>query len=82
MPKRGELATRYNGLVCGEACVRIAREIDLGSVLQLDSSAAPGGKPNPSALEDGLEALVAGVYRDGGIGAARRLVSPALGELP
>ena len=70
----GELTRRYNALVRGETCVRVAREIGLGSVLLLDSSAAPGGRPIPSALEDGLEALVAGVYRDGGIEPARRLV--------
>ena len=71
----GELATRFNALVCGETCVLVAREIGLGTVLLLDGSATSGGEPISSALEDGLEALVAGVYRDGGIEPARRLVN-------
>src|SRR5688572_32594812 len=47
----GELARRYNRLVRGEACARVARSIGLGSNLILsDSEAGSGGRAKGTIL--------------------------------
>ncbi|MDE2791956.1 MAG: ribonuclease III [Paracoccaceae bacterium] len=71
----GILAVRFNALVRGETCVRVAEGIDLGAVLRCDQSVRNAdGQPTPSALGDGLEALVAAVYLDGGFEQAAAMV--------
>lgn len=71
----GVLAPRYNALVRKEACADVARDIGLGAVLKLGKSEmVSGGRRKEALLGDGMEALIAAVYRDGGFSAARALI--------
>jgi len=71
----GVLAPRYNALVRKEACADVARSIELGAVLKLGKSEmVSGGRRKDALLGDGMEALIAAVYRDGGFSAARDLI--------
>ncbi len=71
----GQLAPRFNALVRKEACADVARELGLGEVMKLGrSEMMSGGRRKEALLGDALEALIAGVYLDGGFEAARAVV--------
>lgn len=71
----GELARRYNRLVCGEACAKVARAIGLGAHLILsESEADSGGRNKTTILADAAEALLGAVFIDGGFDKARAVV--------
>ena len=71
----GVLAPRFNALVRKEACAEVAREIDLGAVLKLGKSEqVTGGRRKTALLGDALEALIAAVYLDAGLDAARLMI--------
>lgn len=71
----GQLAPRFNALVRKEACAEVAREVDLGAVLKLGrSEMLSGGRRKQALLGDGMEAVIAAVYRDGGFEAAREMI--------
>ncbi|WP_414462138.1 ribonuclease III [Hyphomicrobium sp. DY-1] len=72
----GELARRYNRLVRGEACAKVARSIDLGVHLILsESEADSGGRNKTTILADAAEALLGAVFIDGGFDKARAVVT-------
>lgn len=72
----GELARRYNRLVRGEACARVARAIDLGRHLILsESEADSGGRDKSTILADAAEALLGAVFLDAGFEKARTVVT-------
>lgn len=71
----GELAKVRASVVNAETLAEVAREIDLGAALLLGRGEdASGGREKPSILSDGLEALIAAVYLDGGYECAAALV--------
>ncbi|GHF57570.1 ribonuclease III [Seohaeicola zhoushanensis] len=71
----GQLAPRFNALVRKEACAEVARDIDLGAVLKLGrSEMMSGGRRKLALLGDAMEAVLAAVYRDGGLDAARGVI--------
>lgn len=71
----GQLAPRFNALVRKETCAEVARSIDLGAVLRLGrSEMISGGRRKEALLGDAMEAVLAAVYLDGGIEAARAVV--------
>ncbi|NND48668.1 MAG: ribonuclease III [Rhizobiales bacterium] len=71
----GELALRFNDLVRQETLAEIARKIDLGRHLVLGPGEAQGGGRNKDAiLADVCEALLAALYIDGGMAAARAFI--------
>lgn len=71
--KEGVMATRLNALVRKETCARIARKLDLGSVLLMSSSEdRQGGRDKTSILGDACEALMAALYIDGGYSEVER----------
>jgi len=71
----GQLAPRFNALVRRETCAAVAEALDLGSVLRLGrSEMLAGGRRNPATLADAMEAVLAAVYLDGGLEAARRVI--------
>ncbi|MGQ0457484.1 MAG: ribonuclease III [Hyphomicrobium sp.] len=71
----GELARRYNRLVRGEACAKVARAIDLGAHLILsESEADSGGREKTTILADAAEAVLGAVFLDGGFDKARAVV--------
>ena len=78
--REGDLNRRHVVLVNGHACAEVARGIGLGEALRLDGSAsAQGGRDNDRILGDAMEALIAAVYLDGGLEAARQVIVPMLG---
>ena len=71
----GQLAPRFNALVRKEACAEVAQSIDLGVVLKLGrSEMLSGGRRKLALLGDAMEAVLAAVYRDGGLEAARPFI--------
>ncbi len=72
-------------LVSTTSLVRIGRTFDIASLIRMSAAHEKnGGRLHDRVQEDAVEALVAAVYLDGGIGAARRaigrLIAPALEE--
>ncbi len=62
-------------LVCESALFDVATRIDLGGFLRLGrGEELSGGRQKPSLLADAYEALLAAVYLDGGIDAARAVI--------
>lgn len=77
----GELSRRLADLVRRESCADVARAIALGEALRLGSSESnAGGRTRTAILADVCEALVGGVYLDGGYDAAAKLVEKLWGE--
>ncbi len=71
----GQLAPRFNALVRKETCADVAREVGLGDVLKLGrSEMLTGGRRKDALLGDGMEAVIAAVYRDAGLDAAKAMV--------
>lgn len=71
----GLLAPRFNALVRKETCAEIARSIGLGDVLRLGrSEMLSGGRRKEALLGDAMEAVIAAVYVDGGLDAARDMI--------
>lgn len=68
----GDLAPRLNSVVSREACARIARRMGLGPALRLaPSETKTGGRDKDSILAGACEAVMAAIYFDGGLDAAR-----------
>ncbi|MEO0664924.1 MAG: ribonuclease III [Pseudomonadota bacterium] len=77
----GQLAPRFNALVRKETCAEVARACGLGEVLKLGrSEMLSGGRKKDALLGDGMEAVIAAVYRDAGMEAARALVLRLWGD--
>lgn len=70
--EEGDMAPRLNALVKKEACARAARRAGIGEVLLLSKSEAKsGGREKIKILGDACEALLAALYLDGGMDAAK-----------
>ena len=77
----GQLAPRFNALVRKETCADVAREIDLGAVLKLGrSEMMSGGRRKQALLGDGMEAVIAAVYKDAGFEAAQEMILRLWGQ--
>lgn len=71
----GLLAPRFNALVRKETCADVARSIGLGEVLKLGrSEMLSGGRRKEALLGDAMEAVIAAIYVDAGLDAARRMI--------
>lgn len=71
----GTLAPRLNALVQRDTLAAIASEIGLGAALRLGrSESLGGGRRKQAILADAIEAVIAALYLDGGLAAARRFV--------
>jgi ribonuclease-3 len=78
----GELSRRLARLVSRDTCTRVANDMALNEHLKMGGSARKGGAgATPSVLADVCEAVVAAVYRDGGLEAARALILRYWGPL-
>lgn len=72
----GELGPRLTALVRREALSEVAVAIDLGAYLTLSAAdAAAGARNHPKLLADACEAVIAALYLDGGLDAARRFIT-------
>lgn len=73
--QEGALALKYNALVRQEACARAAEAVGLGEHLILaNSETQSGGRRKAAILAGACEAVIAALYEDGGMDAARRFV--------
>ncbi|MEM9099341.1 MAG: ribonuclease III [Pseudomonadota bacterium] len=71
----GSLAPRLNALVRRETLAEIATEIKLGEHLHLGRSEnTSGGRRKAAILADAMEAVIAALYLDAGLEAARRFI--------
>jgi ribonuclease-3 len=77
----GGLTLRYNSVVSLHGCARAARRMDLGPALILSpTEAAAGGRDKEGILGDVAEAVLAAIYLDQGLEAARACVLRFWGE--
>ena len=83
LPKanEGELSRSLNTLVRKETCAAIARELDLGSEMNLgESEARTGGADKDAILGDVMEAVIGAIYIDGGLAPAYELIERLFGD--
>jgi len=73
----GDLTKIRAALVCEKSLFTFAQQIDLGAELLLGhGEEQTGGRNRPSVVSDAFEALIAGIYLDGGMEQATRFVLP------
>lgn len=71
----GELTKLRAELVCEASLAETAKKLDLGSYLRLGKGEeAGGGRQRASIIADVVEAVIAAIYLDGGLTAARRFI--------
>lgn len=71
----GELTKLRSAAVCEKSLAVFARQLDLGRYLRLGKGELmSGGADRPSILSDAFESVIAAIYLDGGIEAARAFV--------
>jgi len=78
--KEGDLAKRFAALVCREACLEVAHQMDLSQYLRASLGDI---SPHSAILADAVEALIGAIYLDGGQEAATTFIMaywPALLE--
>lgn len=74
--EEGELARRLTGLVRKETCADVARDWNASDyVMVSEAEKRGGGHERDAILGDVCEAILAAVYYDGGIDAARKLIT-------
>ena len=72
----GLLARHFVSLVRKETLSEVAKKIGLDQALRLSKGEeAAGGRENPSILADSCEALIAAIYMDAGLEAAREFIN-------
>lgn len=75
----GELTRMRASLVSEDALFQFAQEIQLGEYLRLGHGEdLGGGRSRPSVVSDAFEAVIAALYLDGGMEAARALIHRVL----
>ena len=78
----GALALKLNALVRQEACARAAEAAGLGPQMILaQSESSSGGRRKAAILAGTIEAVIAALYQDGGMEAARRFIACYWAEL-
>ena len=77
----GDMAPRLNLLVSRTACARVGRRAGLGPALRLSGAETKsGGRDKESILAGACEAVIAAVYQDGGLDAARTTIETLWAE--
>jgi ribonuclease-3 len=75
MEREGDIGKRLGSLVAAETLAEVAERINLAAMMIVpDSEARSGLSQRQSLLADALEAVIAALYLDGGLDAARRFV--------
>lgn len=73
----GELTKLRSKLVCEQALYSFAKKIGLGEEIKLGKGEEnTGGRDRKSILADAFEAVIAAIYLDGGLEAARGFILP------
>jgi ribonuclease-3 len=71
----GDLAVRLSVLVSGQTCSEVGLELGLDQFMRADAALrSPQGRKSTHVLADAVEALIAAIYMEGGLEAARRFV--------
>lgn len=71
----GTLAPRLNGLVRRETLAAVAESVNLGAYMKMArSESQSGGRRKQGMLADAMEAVIAAVFLDGGLPAARDVI--------
>jgi ribonuclease-3 len=71
----GELAVRLSALVSGQTCAEVGLELGLDAFMRADAALRPPkGRKGTNVLADAVEALIAAIYLEGGLDAARGFV--------
>jgi ribonuclease-3 len=79
--QEGELSRTRSILVNTRTLSRIARQLELGELVRLgEGEKKTGGTAKVSILADAVEALIAASYLDGGMSAARTVVTTIFAE--
>ena len=79
--QEGAMTRLRQKLVREERLADAADRVRLGEELRMDKSCVvTGGRHNPSVLCDAFEAVLAAVYLDGGLDAARAMVALLIGD--
>lgn len=74
----GEMSARLHALVDKAACARVAEALGVGPAMRLSAGETrQGGRRRESVLGDAMEAVLAAVYLDGGLEAARSVFTSA-----
>ena len=77
----GELSSRLHALVDKHACGRVGARLKIGDALRLSpGETKSGGRRKEGLVSDAMEALLAAVYLDGGLDAARAVFDRAWAE--
>lgn len=77
----GTLAPRLNAMVRKETCAEVAAEIGLGAAMRIGrSEMLSGGRRKMAMLGDGMEAVIAAVFLDGGYQAAHNVITHLWGK--
>ncbi len=72
----GDMAPRLNLMVSRAACARVARRIGLGPALRLSGAETKtGGRDKDSILAGACEAVLAAIFQEGGLEAARTVIA-------
>ncbi len=76
----GELTRALHALVDGRSLARLARSLELGSLLQLGrTERQSGGQEKNSILADAVEAVIGALYLDAGLQAVDAFVARSFG---
>lgn len=71
----GALARRHAAVVRGEALAEVAHGLGIAACVRLSRGEEDaGGRRNPSLLADACEAVIAAIFLDGGLDAAKEVV--------
>lgn len=71
----GELTKIRSALVCENSLVEVAEKLQVGEYLMLGKGElSGGGRQRPSIQADAVEAILAAIYLDGGIGQVRKVI--------
>ncbi len=77
----GDLTKIRAALVCEESLANIAKRIDLGNLIYLGhGEEMSGGRERASIVSDAFEAVLASIYLDGGMEAAREWLLSLIGQ--
>ena len=77
--REGELTKLRASIVCEQALSSYSRELGVGEHLRLGKGERMnGGQDRPSILADAFEAILAAIFLDGGMEAAKAFVTPFL----
>jgi ribonuclease III len=77
----GELSSRLHALVDKHACGRVGERMGVGAALRLSpGETKTGGRRKEGVVADAMEAILAAVWLDGGIEAARAVFDRAWDE--